>query len=215
MAIINKTNDPSGLPFKEKIKFLAKDTLFYGGLRSIALLAPFLTIPFLTRYFKIEEYGLYDSLLVFSTFVTTLLVFGQDSALARWFYQVDDLESKKKVITQSLTIQVLFFLVIIPLLLIFSNEISSYYLKSSNYSQFIFLVIIQSLFGVFLNFIANTLKWTFSRKKYALISILNPILLLISLFLLYYFKFSLMQYIITNIIASFCISILGLFLCKN
>lgn len=215
MELLNKINNPSDLSIKDKIKFLSKDIFFYGGFRAIFLLVPFLTVPFLTRYFSIEDYGLYDSLAIFSSFITTFLVFGQDSALARWFYNVDNIESKRRVITESLLIQLLFIVIIIPTLIFFSKNISHYYLESSHYQLLIILIVIQSIFGVFNNFTVNTLKWTYNRKKYAYISITNPIMLLLSLFLLYYLSLSLTKFIIINIFVSFFISLLGLYFCKD
>ena len=53
MGLINNTNDPRSLSLVDKLKFLFKDIVFFGGLRAISLIFTFLTIPIFTRYFTI------------------------------------------------------------------------------------------------------------------------------------------------------------------
>ena len=99
MQIVNNTDKPEKLSVKEKVKFLFRDSLFFGGLKAVSMLFPLLTIPILTRYFSVENYGLYDSLIVLANLVAAFLVFGQDSAVARWFYQVDEKKLKQKIVS--------------------------------------------------------------------------------------------------------------------
>ena len=172
MNLINKTDNPNSLSIKDKLKFLLKDSLFFGGLRAISMLFPLLTIPLLTRYFSVENYGLYDSLLVLGSFISSILVFGQDSAVARWFYQVEDLNSKRKIVSESLIIQLVFTILIIPTLLIYRAELAGFYLKNSNYGQFVLLILVYGVLLLLNNFTINILKWTYDRKKYAIISIM-------------------------------------------
>lgn len=215
MNLINKTDNPNKLSVKEKIKFLFRDSIFFGGLRAVSMLFPLLTIPILTRYFSVENYGLYDSLLVLGVFISSILVFGQDSAVARWFYEVDDLNSKKKIVSESLIIQLVFTILIIPILLIYRAELASFYLKNSNYSQLVLLILVYSILLLFNNFTINILKWTYDRKKYAIISILKPLLIFSSLLLVIISSGDLVTFLIYNNIALLITTTVGFIFCRK
>jgi O-antigen/teichoic acid export membrane protein len=215
MKLINNTDNPNNLSVKGKLGFLFRDTFFFGGLRAVRLLFPFITIPILTGYFPVEEYGLYDSLMVISGFFSLFLVFGQDSSVARWYYQVDDVESRKKVISEALLIQFVFITFFIPILLIFNKQFTIFYFHNTDFSKYVVIVIINSAFLLFINYTINILKWSFERKKYALLSILNPLLLLVSLLIVIGFKLSIYNYLMINLLCSILVSLLGFSLCKK
>tara|TARA_B110000879_G_scaffold47095_1_gene66341 strand:+ start:7644 stop:9113 length:1470 start_codon:yes stop_codon:yes gene_type:complete len=215
MNLINKTDNPNSLSIKDKLKFLFKDSLFFGGLRAISMLFPLLTIPLLTRYFSVENYGLYDSLLVLGSFISSILVFGQDSAVARWFYQVEDLNSKRKIVSESLIIQLAFTILIIPTLLIYRAELAGFYLKNSNYGQFVLLILVYGVLLLLNNFTINILKWTYDRKKYAIISILKPLLILSSILLVIISSGDLVDFLIYNNIALLITTSISFIFCRK
>ena len=215
MNLINKTDNPKSLSIKNKLKFLFKDSLFFGGLRAISMLFPILTIPLLTRYFSVENYGLYDSLLVLASFISSILVFGQDSAVARWFYQVEDLNSKRKIVSESLIIQLAFTILIIPTLLIYRAELAGFYLKNSNYGQFVLLILVYGVLLLVNNFTINILKWTYDRKKYAIISILKPLLILSSILLVIISSGDLGDFLIYNNIALLITTSISFIFCRK
>ena len=215
MNLINKTDNPKSLSIKNKLKFLFKDSLFFGGLRAISMLFPILTIPLLTRYFSVENYGLYDSLLVLGSFISSILVFGQDSAVARWFYQVEDLNSKRKIVSESLIIQLAFTILIIPILLIYRAELAGFYLKNSNYGQFVLLILVYGVLLLLNNFTINILKWTYDRKKYAIISILKPLLILSSILLVIISSGDLGDFLIYNNIALLITTSISFIFCRK
>jgi len=215
MQLFNKTDRPEKLSIKEKVKFLFRDSLFFGGLKAISMLFPLLTIPILTRYFSVENYGLYDSLVVLGIFISSILVFGQDSAVARWFYQVEDLNSKRKIVSESLIIQLAFTFLIIPILLIYRAELTSFYLQNSNNAQLVLLTLVYSVLLLFNNFTINILKWTYDRKKYAIISILKPLLILSSLLLVVISSGDLIAFLIYNNIALLITTSIGFVFCRK
>ena len=213
--LINKSDDPSNLSSKNKIKFLLKDTIFFGGLRAISLIFPFVTVPILTRYLSVDNYGLYDSLLILSGFLSMILVFGQDSAVARWFYQVENKEDKKQVVSQSFYIQIVLSILILTSLFIFSETLSVFYLNSIEYQNLIKIIIIYSFLLLINNFTINILKWSYNRKSYAILSISKPLLLFISLVLVFYFNLSLEIFLILNVIALLFSNVIGLYYSKK
>ncbi len=68
---------PARLTGASRMAFLARDTAFYGA-AAITNKAFFLiTLPFLTRYFGVDRYGLIDFLYVLVLFLTAVVVLGQ------------------------------------------------------------------------------------------------------------------------------------------
>ena len=215
MSLINKTDNPNSLSIKEKLKFLFKDSLFFGGLRAISMVFPLLTIPLLTRYFSVENYGLYDSLIVIGNLVATFLVFGQDSAVARWFYQVDEKKSKKHIVSESLIIQLIFTILIIPVLIFYREELANFYLHKPHYGQYILLILFYSFLLLLNNYTINILKWTYDRKKYAILSVLKPVLILSSLLVVISSSGNLLDYLIYNNIALVICNSFGFYFCRK
>jgi len=215
MRILNSTDNPNQLSLKGKLIFLFKDLFFFGGLKAISLVFPFVTIPILTRYLSVEDYGFFDSLSVISGFLTLFLVLGQDSAVARWFYQVEDLVSRKKVISESLVIQLIFIFLVVTILLIFNKQASYFYFNNPDLSKYFVIIIIHSAFLLLINFTVNILKWTFDRRKFAILSVLEPFLLFCSLLSVVFFKLNLYNYLILNLLSSIISAFTGLFFCSK
>jgi O-antigen/teichoic acid export membrane protein len=208
-SLFNKSNDPSKLSSENKLKFLFKDTYFFGGLFALSMIFPFITLPFLTKYFSVEDFGLYDSLIVLSGFLSLFFIFGQDSSLARWFYEVKDKNAKIQVISQSLLIQLLFSSFFITLLIIFVEKVSFFYLNESAFDDLIVLIVIYSFFLLVNNFTINILKWSYERKYYAILSMTTALLIFFSFIIVYIFKLSLFEFLLMNNIAMLISIIIG------
>jgi len=156
-------NDPQKLSLKGRLKFLFKDSAIYGGANALRTLFALFTFPILTRYFSVADYGIIDAFNVLATLLVTLIIFGQDSAVARFFYEYEDHKERKRVISQSLTIQIGVVIISIPLLYYFASPIAEYYTNQEGLQKLAKLVIYQIPFSLLINFSSNLLKWTFKR----------------------------------------------------
>ena len=87
------------------IKRLANDTLIYGVFHALVRALNFITFPLLARHFSVAEYGRFDFAMITINLIALLCIFGQDSALARYYYDVKKDHEKQTVVTQSLFIQ--------------------------------------------------------------------------------------------------------------
>lgn len=177
---LNQT-EPNNLSLKEKLIFLLKDTLFFGGIKGISMVFPLITIPVLTSHFSIKNYGLYENLMIIASFISTFLILAQDSAVARWYYEVTNFEERKKIISTSFLLQIFLIIVLVPFLLWFSSRISLYYYNTAEFSNHFRIIFLLSGPLVLLNFSINILKWTFRRKKFLIVTIMNPLLIFISI----------------------------------
>ncbi len=159
-------NDPIRLSLNGRLKFLLRDSVVYGGAGAVSKLFSLFTFPIMARYFSIEDYGIIDAFTVLSSLLVTLLVFGQDSAVARFFYEYEADKDRRQVVSQSLALQ--FFILVIgtPVLIVLADPVSRYYSNKDDLEWLTKLVIYQVPFGLVINFAGNILKWTFKRFQF-------------------------------------------------
>ena len=181
-------NDLSRLTVSGRLKFLFNDSFLYGGAAALNKAFGLLTFPLVARHFSVQEYGVIDYFSIVATFLSILLIFGQDSAVARFFYEFKDEPTRKQIISQSLLIQLLMLLFVLPLLywITYSDNIATIFLSESGTPQLLRLIVIQIPFSLLINFTQNLLKWTFSRKEFLIISIgsviVNTLMLIVAIF---------------------------------
>lgn len=201
---------------KERIKFLVGDVFVYGGAAALyKFMALFLT-PILTRYLSPNEFGIMDSLSVIGSILGVIIILGLDSAIARFFYETDDLEERIKYVTTTLFIQNISSIILLLVGLFGGKTILVYYLNTSEYFDIYIIIIITTFFLVNLRFAQNLLKWTFQRNKY-LITTLGPVILyfLIALGLLLYFNWGLHSIYYAQLISNIVFSLISVYYCRN
>jgi len=171
----------------DRLKFLTKDSFLYGFALAVHKIFAIITIPILTRYFSIEEYGMIDLYTVVSGLLVTMFVFGQDSAVARFFYDNEDDDLRKQMISESFVFQLAVLLLFLPIIWIYSEDISNAIYKSTHSNQIFQLIILQIPFMLLVNFSQNLLKWTFNRTGFLIISlglvVVNMTLLILGILL--------------------------------
>lgn len=166
-----------------KTSFLLKDSVLYGVASQISRLSALIIIPFVTKNFPKDIYALYDSLNVLSFVLIALITMGQDSAVARYFYDTNDEKERKSIISNGFIFEIIFSTFLVPFLIFFSDLIMDNYLGSNDYNEILIIVFITLPFRSLTQFFQNILKWTFKRNKYLLLTIGHTILL-VSLVLL-------------------------------
>lgn len=205
-----------GLNIKSRLKFLLRDSVVYGGAGAVSKLFAIFTFPILSRHFTIGDYGVVDAITVLSGILITFLVFGQDSAVARLFYEFEGTKDKKNIVTQSLIIQLGFGILAIPLLLFFSDLLSQNYTGSTKYKPIINLIIYQIPFGVFINFATNILKWDFKKHQFLFIQLGSTFSYLISLIIaIYFFSLGIKDIFIILFIVRVAFCIFGLYFIRH
>jgi O-antigen/teichoic acid export membrane protein len=166
-----KSNPARGLSNKGRLKFLLSDTIIYGLASVLSKSLTLVTFPLLVRYLTIEEYGIIDYFLVLAGLLTTLFIFGQDSAVARFFYEHEKISIRKQLISQSLLFQLLILVLSIPLLWFYSDWLMGFVVGMNDRVHLFKIVLLQLPFLLLINFSQNILKWTFSRTHFLVISI--------------------------------------------
>lgn len=167
----DSSRNPSVLGLRDRLKFLAKDSAVYGGAAALSKAFALVTFPILARHFSVAEYGKIDFLTTISTLAAVAIIFGQDSAVARYFYEDEDTEARRELISQSLAFQ-LVVAVVGSLIVFLSAPWTLRPLLGDDSSQLAAFVFAASLpFRMFVSFTQNLLKWTFGRGRFLFISL--------------------------------------------
>jgi len=166
-----KFDDPGKLTVKGRLGFLGRDTAIYGGAAAFSKAFGLITFPLLARNFSVAEYGILDFFLSITTLIAVGMIFGQDSAVARYFYEYEESSQREQVITEWLLFQLLLLLFLIPVLWLFSTQIASELSDAEEAETLLKLMILQVPSLLLINFSQNILKWSFSRTRFLIISV--------------------------------------------
>ncbi|HEY4942141.1 MAG TPA: oligosaccharide flippase family protein [Rhizomicrobium sp.] len=165
-------NDLSRLSVGGRLKFLFRDSVLYGGANALNRAFGLITFPIVVRHFSTAEYGTFDLFTTFTTLLTFAIIFGQDSAVARYFYEYPETEARRQVISQSLLFQLFLIALLIPTLWLLAPFLSRQLLASTaNAPTLLRLILLQVPFLLLSSFAQNILKWTFARTRYLILSV--------------------------------------------
>jgi O-antigen/teichoic acid export membrane protein len=153
------------------LRFLAQDSAVYGMAAAISRFATLVTFPIIVRHLTVSDYGVFDILQVFGSFLTVLLIFGQDSGVARYFFDHDDLETRRELISQSLLIRVVVLAVALPLVWLLASGALGLLGIDPSFRPAFGILLLQAPCLVFLNFAVVLLRVTFSRNRFIFLSI--------------------------------------------
>lgn len=162
---------PAILSMKGRLGFLLKDSVLYGGAAAIGKAFALITFPLLARHFSVADYGVLDYYLVLASLLVIFFIFGQDSAVARFFYEHEETTARCQLITQSLVFQVAGLAVLMPLLWLSADRLSTALIATPNSVLLFKIVLLQLPFLLLINFSQNLLKWTFARKRFLTMSL--------------------------------------------
>lgn len=200
-----------GLSQSGRLGFLVKDSLLYGGAAAISKAFALITFPLLARHFSVTDYGALDYYLVLTSLLTMFFIFGQDSAVARYFYEYENPQTQQQLISQSLTFQLIVLSILTPLLWIGADRINMHLIEFDNSITLFKIVILQLPFFLLINFSQNLLKWTFVRTQFLIMTmgftLLQASLLLIAVLL---FDVEVRGVLIVSLITSSVFGVLGL-----
>jgi O-antigen/teichoic acid export membrane protein len=167
----NEGSTPSTVAQRGRLGFLLKDSATYGASAAISKAFAFVTFPLIVRHFSVAEFGVLDYFIALSGFLVTFFIFGQDSAVGRFFYEYQDIDQRKQVISQSLLFQLGGLGLFLPLFWVISEWLATFLIGAPDSVLFLKIVLLQSPFQLLINFSQNILKWTFARTRFLIMSV--------------------------------------------
>jgi O-antigen/teichoic acid export membrane protein len=209
-------NQVSNLLLKGRLQFLLRDATLYGGAAAISKAFALITFPLLARHFSVEEYGVLDYFLVLASLLTIFFIFGQDSAVARFFFEHEDALARRQLISQSLTFQLAGLALCLPLLWLSADWLTSLLIAASESVLLFKIMLLQIPFLLLINFCQNLLKWTFVRARFLAMSlgftVVHTSLLMIAVL---FFGMGIKGVMIINLVTSMTFGALGLFFVRQ
>jgi len=200
----------------KRLKFLLKDSLLYGSANAFAKLFSIFTVPILTRLFSKEEFGVLDGIGIFAALFTPIIMMGMNSSIARFFYETDDEEEQKQIISQGLLAQLTLGVVICISLYITSPEILTWFFATPQYTPLFRIVVVSIFFSVLVTFSLNLLKWTFSRTRFLVISLgATTVSVLLILLYILVFRFGVAGIFLAHLTSNLFFAILGYFFTRK
>lgn len=177
-------DDPSALSVSQRLSFLARDSVVYGAGAALGKLFALITFPLLARHFAVAEYGVIDYFSFVANWLGLLIVFGQDSAVARFFHEHRDAATRSQIVSQSLALQVALVLLLVPSLWFASEMLARRLHASAEAGAILRLVLLQLPFLVAVSFSQGLLRWAFRRTEFLILSVgavaTNAVLLIVA-----------------------------------
>lgn len=194
---------------------LITDIFVYGFGNFIQKIFSILIIIFLSKNLSVQDYGLVDFILSSINFASVIVIFGQDSAIGRFLNEEKNNLNKKKFLNKIFYNYVLNIIIIFPILyLLFFLYIENNVIK--NNINVIFYASFSIFFLVFINYCLTILKYSFERKKYNIVIILQNILIFISvLYLVVNNNLNYQNFFLLYFFFNFIILIIGIIFIKR
>jgi len=161
----------AGVPPSGRVNFLLKDSAVYGGAAAVSKAFALITFPLLARHLSVADYGVLDYFMVLAGFLVIFFVFGQDSTVARYFYQYEATTVRRQLISQSLVFQLAGLVLMFPLIWWGAGWIATFLIATPGSVRLFKIVLLQLPFMLLINFSQNLLKWTFARNRFLTISL--------------------------------------------
>ena len=198
------------------LKFLFNDSVVYGVAAALSRMLSIITFPVIAGNFSVGDYGCLDLFSSIATFLGLIVIFAQDSALARFFFDDEDHTYRKSLVSQSLFIVVVWMIMFL---------LSAYYshkliLESFNIDYLgdksMLILLFQTPFFVLMSFCQNILKWARQRKQYLVLTYGYTVTYVITItIILLSRKVDIDQYLIIGLIHFIFFTFLGIYMVRN
>lgn len=182
-------------------KTLINHTILYAIANFGSASLNFIILPFYTRYFHPEQFGLWDLALTTITLLTPFVTLELMSAIYRWLIEEDKFEKQKTIISTGLA-QILKQLVIVNFVAVIVFVIISF-----PYQWLALCFLNVNVLSIFLLQCSRALK---RNVLFATLSLLQTIIVIgTNLFLLLVFKLGIESFFYTNILAGITIIVIA------
>jgi O-antigen/teichoic acid export membrane protein len=171
----------------QKIKEAGSHTIIYGLGSVLQTLTGFVLIPLYTRYYTTDIYGTLSLITICGTLAGAVFYLGASSALARSYYDYDDPEERKRVVSTTLYITLTGAVIQIALGFALGGLVSEWLFKSTAYRLHIGLMMVSSALTFINTLFYMLLRFQRLSKQVVALNIISLVLssLLIVVFLVW------------------------------
>ena len=173
-------------------------------------------IPIYTRYLTPSEYGIIDYFIILTSIINLTIALEITQAVVRYYQDAETIEEKRSYVSTAFLFTIFIYSLYFIISFIFSNELSSLFLDDDNMSM-LFIIVSGSIAtnGIFC-FVQNQLKFEIRPKDFAIVSIVNVVVLAsVAIYLLIVVGLKVESIFISQIIANIICSILAVYMARN
>ena len=198
------------------IKQLAAESIIYGISGTVAKSIGFFLIPVYTRIFSPADYGIIALITTLTGLLGMFVVLGLDNSSARWFYDTDEVQNRKRTISSWFWCQLSVSCMIALGLILFAPHISALLFKSQEYAILICLAAITIPLRTFSKVLSNWLRYQRRAWTTTIFSTTSSIatIAIIVLFVIV-FRWGLFGIYSANLIAAILIAIAAISILKT
>lgn len=158
----------------DDIKRLSKNSILFALGNILTQALGFFLLPLYTRILTPSDYGILSVLSVFSNVLTIFLVFGQDSAIARYYYVHNNNRVElKSYLSSVMLITMVISFIVCSILTIFGEPLFSLIMPDITQLNYIILVIWTTFFSVPICFSLQLFQVREKSLEYSTFSILK------------------------------------------
>jgi O-antigen/teichoic acid export membrane protein len=190
------------------LKKLSKDTLIYGSSYLILQILSFITFPIFTRIFLPSDYGIIELVITITSFLALFSTLALESGAQRIYfdYKPEDLKNKKIVISTALWFIILWNILYIFLILLFSKFIFNLFFNSKAIYKVLIIAVINIPFASLILFLREIFRLENSAVKFTVFSILQGLTnVILTLIFIFKFNMGITGIFLGNLIGSFLI----------
>lgn len=142
-----------------RVRTLGSETIIYGVSGAISRSIGIFLVPLYTRIFTPEDYGVIAMITAAVGLLTTGVVLGMDNASARWFYDTQDVEHQKSVISGWFWLQLFVALLVVLPIYLAAAPVSQLLLDSTQYASLVQLAAASVPLTVAATVLSNWLRY--------------------------------------------------------
>jgi O-antigen/teichoic acid export membrane protein len=161
---------------KQHLQKLTGESLVYGFGQALGRGVSMLLVPILTRAFTPAAYGVVDLLGLVAAIASLLTVMGTDAALARMFYDREDAEARRVMVSSSALWRVGVCVGLALILALLAPTISRWVFASPDYAKYVRITAATIPFTAFFLFQNDVLRVTFQPWKFIALNVTNTVL---------------------------------------
>ncbi len=165
------------MSIRDSLKRLSGDSLVYGLGQVGGKVVNLLLVPVLTRVLVPQQYGVADLVTAYSASALLVLVFGMDSALARFFYEQPDREARIRMASSSFVWRVVTGGALALLLVLFAQPIAARLLGGAVYAKYVRIGAATIPFTLLALFANDVLRVTFQPWKFIALNVSQTLMI--------------------------------------
>jgi len=202
-------------PGSNRLGFLFKDTFLYGAANACARATSLVSFPILSRVLVRADYALADMFAVLISMLLVVVAFGQAAAVARFFYDSQELDHRRAVVSESLLLQLGVSLAAVALGALLAPLWAELLFGKRELGFLLAVALAQLPFTLSFRFAVNLLKWTFRARAYVVLTLGFAVCNVLGVVVLvFWLRLGLAGVVYGTVISSVLFGSLGLWLCR-